>query len=397
MYVELLFMLLKPMGGISIPLPLSPATKLQMDCAKLLGSSSTGPETEVWSSAQALQGHQGEFFHLGRRIKSSMEMVGGLTHLLYKDRLRELGSFCLEKAARTHFSLPVFKRGFYKRVVPDLEVVALPVAGGLELDDPWDPLQPKPFYDLVILWSYSWLSGISWSVQVTAQEAQNLPCAFCVGALGQCRALSLSVFIQEHSGHWLCSYWAVRSFPLALFPVFFYNLLELMIFCMILMQFPVAPPEKVASGQKCMQIYINMRNRLQLEKQLIVTVNCCPLNVEVLQLITAWGANALRYSRFGWEQLVSFPWSRGAAAEMHPSEAIQLPSPWTVHCNFGWKSAVPFQALTTESWHKPYFWFIGSSQSSTWPFDAIALCLLINTMVSLLRWQPISCLIIRWL
>lgn len=60
-----------------------------------------------------------------------------------------------------------------------------------------------------------------------------------------------------------------------------------MIFCMILMQFPVAPPEKVASGQKCMQIYINMRNRLQLEKQLIVTVNCCPLNVEVLQLITA--------------------------------------------------------------------------------------------------------------
>jgi len=29
--------------------------------------------------------------------------------------------------------------------------VALPVAGGLELDDPWGPFQPKPFYDSMIL------------------------------------------------------------------------------------------------------------------------------------------------------------------------------------------------------------------------------------------------------
>jgi len=29
-------------------------------------------------------------------------------------------------------------------------LVALPVAGGLELDDPWDPFQPKPFYDSFI-------------------------------------------------------------------------------------------------------------------------------------------------------------------------------------------------------------------------------------------------------
>jgi len=25
------------------------------------------------------------------------------------------------------------------------------VAGGLELDDPWGPFQPKPFYDSMIL------------------------------------------------------------------------------------------------------------------------------------------------------------------------------------------------------------------------------------------------------
>ena len=30
-------------------------------------------------------------------------------------------------------------------------LVALPVAGGLELDDPWGPFQPGPFYDSVIL------------------------------------------------------------------------------------------------------------------------------------------------------------------------------------------------------------------------------------------------------
>ena len=30
-------------------------------------------------------------------------------------------------------------------------LVALPVAGGLELDDPWGPFEPKPFYDSMIL------------------------------------------------------------------------------------------------------------------------------------------------------------------------------------------------------------------------------------------------------
>ena len=30
-------------------------------------------------------------------------------------------------------------------------LVALPVAGELELDDPWGPFQPEPFYDSVIL------------------------------------------------------------------------------------------------------------------------------------------------------------------------------------------------------------------------------------------------------
>ena len=34
-------------------------------------------------------------------------------------------------------------------LVPDLE--ALPVAGGLELDDPWGPFQPKPSCDSMIL------------------------------------------------------------------------------------------------------------------------------------------------------------------------------------------------------------------------------------------------------
>jgi len=29
-------------------------------------------------------------------------------------------------------------------------LVALPVAGGLELDDPWVPFQCKPFYDCMI-------------------------------------------------------------------------------------------------------------------------------------------------------------------------------------------------------------------------------------------------------
>jgi len=29
-------------------------------------------------------------------------------------------------------------------------LVALPVAGGLELDDPWGPFQPKPFYNSIL-------------------------------------------------------------------------------------------------------------------------------------------------------------------------------------------------------------------------------------------------------
>ena len=28
-------------------------------------------------------------------------------------------------------------------------LMALPVAGALELDDPWGPFQPKPFYDSI--------------------------------------------------------------------------------------------------------------------------------------------------------------------------------------------------------------------------------------------------------
>ena len=31
-------------------------------------------------------------------------------------------------------------------------LVPLPVAGGLELDDPWSPFQPKPFCDSMIPW-----------------------------------------------------------------------------------------------------------------------------------------------------------------------------------------------------------------------------------------------------
>jgi len=36
-------------------------------------------------------------------------------------------------------------------LVPDLEVGGLPVAGGLELDHPRGPVQPKPFYDSTFL------------------------------------------------------------------------------------------------------------------------------------------------------------------------------------------------------------------------------------------------------
>lgn len=81
------------MAGISIPLPLSPATKLLMDCARLTGSYSD--DKGFWAPAQALQGHLGALSHLGRKMESSC----------------------------------------------------------------------------------SWLSGVSWSVQVTAQEPQNLTCA----------------------------------------------------------------------------------------------------------------------------------------------------------------------------------------------------------------------------
>ena len=30
-------------------------------------------------------------------------------------------------------------------------LVALPVSGGLEFDDPWSPFQPKPFYDFLMI------------------------------------------------------------------------------------------------------------------------------------------------------------------------------------------------------------------------------------------------------
>ena len=71
-------MLLKQMGGISIPLPLSPATKLLMDHAKLTVSYSNDMETGVWSSAHALQGHVGAFSCLGRKKKSFCSRLLGM-------------------------------------------------------------------------------------------------------------------------------------------------------------------------------------------------------------------------------------------------------------------------------------------------------------------------------
>lgn len=71
-------MLLKQMGGISIPLPLSPATKLLMDQAKLTVSYSSDPETGLWSSAQALWGHLRAFSCLGRKMKSLCSWLSGM-------------------------------------------------------------------------------------------------------------------------------------------------------------------------------------------------------------------------------------------------------------------------------------------------------------------------------
>jgi len=52
-----------------------------------------------------------------------MKMIRGLEHLPYKDRLRELGLYQIWM------------------------LVALSVAAGLELDDPWGLFQPTSFYD----------------------------------------------------------------------------------------------------------------------------------------------------------------------------------------------------------------------------------------------------------
>lgn len=57
------------MGGISIPLPLSPAIKLLMDHAQLTVSYSSDPEMGLWSSAQALQGQLGIFSCLRKNMK----------------------------------------------------------------------------------------------------------------------------------------------------------------------------------------------------------------------------------------------------------------------------------------------------------------------------------------
>lgn len=62
-------MLFKQMRGISIPLPLSPATRLLTNHAKLSVSYSSDPETGLWSSAQALQGHLGASSCLGRKMQ----------------------------------------------------------------------------------------------------------------------------------------------------------------------------------------------------------------------------------------------------------------------------------------------------------------------------------------
>lgn len=67
------------MGGISIPLPLSPATKLLMDHAKLTVSYSNDPETGLWSSAQALQGHLGVPSCLGKKMKSFCSWLSGMS------------------------------------------------------------------------------------------------------------------------------------------------------------------------------------------------------------------------------------------------------------------------------------------------------------------------------
>jgi len=59
-----------------------------------------------------------------QRVQSrAMKMIRGLEHLPYKDRLRELGLYQIWM------------------------LVALSVAAGLELDDPWGLFQPTSFYD----------------------------------------------------------------------------------------------------------------------------------------------------------------------------------------------------------------------------------------------------------
>lgn len=75
--VAAIFMLLKQMAGISVPLPSSPATKLLMDHARLTGSYSN--DKGLWAPAQALQCHLGALSHLGRKMESSCSWLSGVS------------------------------------------------------------------------------------------------------------------------------------------------------------------------------------------------------------------------------------------------------------------------------------------------------------------------------
>ena len=74
-------------------------------------------------------------FHINN-VRNLQEL---LLKVVFKDCLCFNNGFCRVNVAR-----------FYS--VSYWRLLALPVAGGLERDNPWGPFQPKPFYDSVILW-----------------------------------------------------------------------------------------------------------------------------------------------------------------------------------------------------------------------------------------------------